>query len=184
MREPDFSLSATELREVTAFALAAAIPVLRIYEETNDADDRPRRAIDAAREFVDGAARSQLQRLTAPAAHRAAKAAPSAAARYAAMAAGDAAASAYLHPLADVTQVGHILRASAHAALASDLAEGEPSLADSIRIAVDNATPVLIDVLLRYPPTPATSSNRIGSNRIGDVVHRLDVQLRTRAVDG
>ena len=60
------------------------------------------------------------------------------------MAAGDAAASAYLHALADATQVAHILRASAHTLRVLELApEGEPSSPSEI---AELASPQVIDV--------------------------------------
>lgn len=120
-RTPDFSLTNEDLREVAAFAASAAAEVLPIFEAQIPGDDRPRQAVDAALTVAQGAPRSRLQRVTAPAAHRAAKEAPTQAVFHAAMAAGDAAASAYLHPLADVAQVNHILRSAAHAARAKEL---------------------------------------------------------------
>ncbi|NLE79812.1 MAG: exonuclease SbcC [Rhodococcus sp.] len=172
----DFSLTALELREVAAFALASAAEVLPLYESVCPEDERPRRATEAAQEFVGGAPRSKLQRTAAPAAHRAAKDAPSAVAFHAAMAAGDAAASAYLHPLADPAQVGHILRASAHAARAAELARPDfPHAVDaSLDDAIRRATPTLVSVLSRYPATEISQ----GSNRIAQLVHQLDTALR------
>jgi hypothetical protein len=62
--------------------------------------------------------------------------------------------AAYLHPLANATQVGHILRAAANAARAAELsAAGDPDVEDAlIEQARRRATPALIDVLDRYPP--------------------------------
>lgn len=174
----DFSLTASELRDVTAFALASAVEVLPLYEAACPDDERPRLAIEAAREFVGGAPRSKLQRMAATAAHRAAKEAPSTAAFHAAMAAGDAAASAYLHPLADAAQVGHILRASAHAARAAELVRPEDPHAadDSLQDAIRRATPVLVSVLSRYPATVISQR----TNRVAKLVHQLDMALRDR----
>ncbi|WP_341264536.1 exonuclease SbcC [Gordonia hydrophobica] len=107
----DFDLTTSELRAVADYALAAARSVARLL----DGDDpRPRAALDAAAQFIDGAPRSKVQRTAALDAHRAAKGADSESAACAAHAAGDACAAAYLHPLAQATQVGHILRASAY----------------------------------------------------------------------
>ncbi|WP_328822429.1 putative immunity protein [Micromonospora rubida] len=173
-RKPDFLLTAFELREVTTFAVAAAAEVLPIYESASPNDARPRRAIEAAQNIVQGASRSKLQRITAFAAHRAAKDAPSRAAHHAAMAAGDAAASVYLHPLADAAQVNHILRAAAHAARATELIRTDvPHAAEtSLETARRRATPRLVSVLSRYPTTPE------GSHRVAQLMHRLDVALR------
>ncbi|WP_324612909.1 hypothetical protein [Streptomyces sp. SBT349] len=54
---------------------------------------------------MNGTRRTRLQRITSLDAHRAAKEATTEAARLAARAAGDAASAAYLHPIAEVTQV-------------------------------------------------------------------------------
>lgn len=106
--EADFDLTLDELRQVARYAAAAAQEVLSLFEEESPGDVRPRAAIQAAEAFADGAPRTNLQRVTALEAHRAAKDSSVRAAHHAAMAAGDAAASAYLHPLAKATQVGHI----------------------------------------------------------------------------
>jgi hypothetical protein len=104
-----------ELREVARFAAQGAQEVLGVFERADPEDRRPRTAIEAAWEFANGARRTRLQRVAALDAHRAAKDAPTEAARHAAHAAGDAASAAYLHPFAKADQVGHILRADAHA---------------------------------------------------------------------
>lgn len=166
-------LSMDELREVVRYAVGNAEVVLPVLERVASDDPRPRAAIHAARAFAQGAARSNLQRSTATAAHRAAKEAGSSAARHAAMAAGDAAASAYLHPLARATQVGHILRSAAHAAMAVELAGGDPAGA-TIEAAARRAGPVVVAVLRRYPPAPG------GGNQVAVLMSRLDAILRSR----
>jgi hypothetical protein len=89
-----------ELRVVAHYALESAEEVLPVFEDANPGAPRPRAAINAAREFVNGAKRTELQRITSLDAHRAAKEATTEAARLAARAAGDAASAAYLHPIA------------------------------------------------------------------------------------
>ncbi|WP_157805127.1 hypothetical protein [Mumia flava] len=96
MTEAELSLTTDELRAVTRYATEDAEAVLRVFENDRPDDPRPREAVDA---------------------HRAAKETTVASATHASHGAGDAAAAAYLHPLARATQVAHILRASAHAAL-------------------------------------------------------------------
>lgn len=93
------------------------------------------------------------------------------------MAAGDAAASAYLHPLADACQVGHILRAAAHAARAAELTHPghAQAAAESLEKSRRRATPLLTDVLGRYPKTPD------GSTRVARLMHQLDLALRGQA---
>ncbi|NUR79864.1 MAG: NAD(+)--rifampin ADP-ribosyltransferase, partial [Dermatophilaceae bacterium] len=79
----DFVLTADELRAVTAYAVGCAEPMLVIFQRAHPDDPRPRAALEAARAFVEGAPRSNLQRTTATAAHRAAKEAKSEAAAHA-----------------------------------------------------------------------------------------------------
>lgn len=179
-RTPDFELTSADLREVASFALAAAEEVLPLFEDDRPGDERPRQAIETAREFVLGAPRSRAQRIAAPAAHRAAKEASTQVAFHAAMAAGDAAASAYLHPLADAVQVGHILRPAAHAARARELLgiDNPHAGADSLATAGRRVTPTLVQVLCRYP----VSSD--GTNRVTQLMHQLDLALRGGAPTG
>jgi hypothetical protein len=165
-----------ELRVVTRFAAEAAQDVLPLFEQAAPDDRRARAAVEAAWTFVGGANRTNLQRVTAVDAHRAARDATDEAARHAAHAAGDAAAAAYLHPLAEATQVGHILRAAAHAARAVELAaDGGPQIGDSHIAEVSRrATPTLVDVLRRYPAAIA------GRSRVAQLMTALDTALRTK----
>lgn len=173
-------LTDADLRAVTSFAAGAAADVLPMFEAEFPDDDRPRLALQAAIDFVQGAPRSRQQRLAAPAAHRAATLAPGRPGFHAAMAAGDAAASAYLHPLADAAQVHHILRAAAQAARAHELDRpGDPEAArQALDRAADRATPTLLAVLNRYPRT------RPGTTRVTQLVHALDTTLRGRGDSG
>ncbi|MGW4330322.1 putative immunity protein [Nocardia sp. NPDC004573] len=173
-RTPDFVLTMDELRAVTAFAMASAEQVLPLFEACHPEDSRPRDALAAAAAFVHGEHRSRAQRVTAPAAHRAGREAAAPIPFHAAMAAGDAAASAYLHPLADAVQVNHILRASAHTIRVFELHPSAEYASDPVERIVDLATPLLIDVLHRYPRIGA------GANRVSRLVHELDNRLRDR----
>jgi hypothetical protein len=170
----DFELSLDELRLVARYAAESAQDVLPLFEERHPEDRRPRAALEAAWTFVNGERRTQRQRITALDAHRAAKDAATEAAKHAAHAAGDAAAAAYLHPLAHATQVGHILRAAAHAARAAELAAGDSRVADQrIVQAAQRATPALVQVLRRYPPAPTSKS------RVAQLMKTLDTSLRS-----
>ncbi len=173
----DFELSMDELRAVARFSAACAEPALVLFTKACPDDPRPARALEAARAFGGGAARTRLQRITAVEARRAGREAPGEAARYAAYAAGDAAASAYLHPLARATQVRHILGAAAHAARAAELARGDdPVVAEYVvTAAARRADPVVRDVLSRYPRAPG------GRSRVRVLVGRLDSLLRDPA---
>ena len=163
-----------ELRAIAGYGAACAEPVLALFEKACPDDPRAASALQAARLFADGAPRSRLQRSAATDAHRAAKDATTEPGRHAAGAAGDAAAAAYLHPLAKATQVRHILGAATHAARAAELARGDdPVVAEyMITAAAKRATPVVLDVLTRYPRAPK------GRNRVAVLMERLDTLLR------
>ncbi|MED7931640.1 exonuclease SbcC [Nonomuraea sp. LP-02] len=170
-------LSLSELREVAGYAVACARPALAIFERERPDDRRPRAAIEAAQTFADGADRTKALRDSAWAAMRAAQEARDAglaAASDAARAALAAAGAGYLHPLAKATQVKHILGPAAHAARAFELSAGDdPSVgADHIAQSRALAGPVVVAVLMRYPPAPP------GGGRVGELLRRLDASLR------
>ncbi|WP_176308451.1 putative immunity protein [Micromonospora sp. NBS 11-29] len=170
----DFDLTTDELRVVARYVARHAEDVLPVFERAVPGDPRPRAAIDAAWAFVEGADRTNRQRVASIDAHRAARTAPSEAARLAARSAGDAASAAYLHPLAQASQVGHILRAAASAAHIGELAAGgDPAVADALLERSRRwATPVLVDVLRRYPPVTG------GGSRVARLMSDLDGALR------
>lgn len=170
----DFALTMEEIRLVARYAAESAQEILPVFEEELPADPRPRAAVDAAWVFVNGAKRAKLQRVASLDAHRAAKQAGTEAARLAARAAGDAASAAYLHPIAQASQVGHILRASATAARVAELNAGDlPAVGDRlIEQATARATPALVDVLRRYPSAPP------GNDRLAQLMTTLDTALR------
>jgi len=169
----DFDLSTDEFRVVARYVAESAEAVLPVFESAHPHDPRPRAALRAAWDFVDGEPRTALQRTTSLDAHRAAREAATEVAGLAARSAGDAASAAYLHPLAQATQVGHILRAAASAARIAELQEGDAGAADrAIEEARRRASPVLVDVLSRYPPAPASRT------RVGVLMSALDSALR------
>ncbi|MEV4130502.1 hypothetical protein [Nocardia sp. NPDC049707] len=100
--------------------------------------------------------------MTAFDAHRAARAARERglAAADVARAAGHAGGAAYLHPLAKATQGGHILMSAAHAARAFELDAGDtPDVGgDYIEKATDLASPIVMNVLMRYPNPRAAAA--------------------------
>ncbi|MFF7964158.1 putative immunity protein [Streptomyces sp. NPDC007903] len=167
-------LSKQDLRAVTAFAAASAEVVLEVFEADQPDDSRPRDALGAAWAFARGGERGKALRDAAWAALRAAQGAHTAAAREAARAAMAAAGAAYLHPLAKATQVKHILGAGAHAARAAELvADGDPRVGtDELERTVRRATPVVVDVLRRFPAAPD------GGGRVGELIRLLDAGLR------
>ncbi|MFI7213180.1 putative immunity protein [Micromonospora maritima] len=180
MTTGDFDLTMDELRDVTRYVARHAADVLPVYERAVPGDPRPRAAIEAARAFADGADRTNRQRVTSVDAHRAARSAPSEAARLAARCAGDAASAAYLHPIARATQVGHILRAAASAARIGELAAGDdPAVGEALLERSRRwATPTLRDVLRRYPPTTG------GGSRVARLTNALDAALRATPTAG
>lgn len=170
-------LGIDELRAVAGYAAECARDALEIFERAHPADSRPRDAIDAAWAFARGGGRGKTLRDTAWAALRAAREADAAAAGDAARAAMSAASAAYLHPLADAHQVKHILGAAAHAARAAELVSGGDRAvgAEGIERASRRATPLVVDVLGRYPAAPA------GGGRVGELLRDLDEALRRRS---
>ncbi len=167
-------LTSDELRAVVRFAAGCAEEVLHEFVAVAPDDPRPRAALDAARLFADGAPRSNLQRNAAFASHRAARDVAGEAARLAATACGDAAAAAYLHPIARASQVGHILRAAACAARIAELRSGTTAV-DSVRDLAERASSSPVpEVLRRYPPAPSP-----GSARVGQLMSALDVVIRS-----
>ena len=174
-------LSIEDLREVSRYAAECAQEVLEIFERAHPADSRPRDAIDAAWTFARGGKRGKTLRDTAWAALWAARdadtAAGAAAAGDAARAAMSAASAAYLHPLADAHQVKHILGAAAYAARAAELVAGDDRGvgAGHIDQARRRATPIVVDVLSRYPAAPP------GGGRVGELLRDLDEALRGRS---
>jgi len=170
----DFTVTMDELRAVARFVSESAEEVLPVFEVAVPQDQRPRTAIGAAWQFINGAKRSRLQRVASLDAHRAAAEAVTEATRLAARCAGDAASAAYLHPIAQAGQVGHILRAAASAARIAELGAGnDPALGESsIERARARATPVVIDVLSRYPPA------RPSNSRVARLMVMLDAALR------
>ncbi|MGO2520478.1 MAG: putative immunity protein [Microbacterium sp.] len=169
----DFDLTMDELRAVVSFAADCAQGLLPDFEAVAPNDTRPRDAIDAAQLFADGAPRSNLQRTAAFASHRAAKGVSEETAQLAALACGDAAAAAYLHPIAKASQVGHILRAAACAARVAELRAGGTN-SKAVRGLADRATSPLPEILRRYPTTPS------GSSRVAQLMSELDSAIRTR----
>lgn len=173
----DFTLTMDELRAVTRYALACAEQTIVLFDRECPDDPRPAEALAAARVFAEGEPRSRRQRVAGPAAHRAGREAPTDAARHAAIAAGDAAISAYLHPLAKATQVRHILGPAAHAARAAESARGDnPVVAEYVLdAAATRADPIVRDVLGRYPRAPH------GRTRLAQLLTRLDNLIRDPA---
>ena len=171
-------LSMQDLRAIAGYAAESAQEVLKIFEGAHPDDPHPRDAIDAAWTFAQGGKRGKALRDTALAAMKAARGADTAAAGDAARAAMCAASAAYLHPLANATQVKHILGAAAYAARAAELVAGDDRDvgADRIEQARRRTTPIVVEVLKRYPAAPP------GGGRVGGLLRDLDEALRVETL--
>jgi hypothetical protein len=172
-----FTLTLESLRAVGAWAADCAERALPVYETRDDADPRPRAAIEGIREFADGGARTARLRSLAVGANAAAREIGDPAAAAAARAAGSAAASAYTHPLADVHQTKHVVGPAAYAALALELDhDGDPTVAEGeVRWAIAHAPAEAREVLLRMP------ARRAGKSRLDTILYELDAGIRARS---
>lgn len=103
-------LSRQDRRALVRWAVDCAGRVLPCFEKLQPNDDRPRRALEAARAWARGGATTGEARAAAVAAHAAARSVENAAARAAARAAGNAAATAHA--------AGHARAAAAYAVTA------------------------------------------------------------------
>ncbi|WP_370542168.1 putative immunity protein [Amycolatopsis sp. FDAARGOS 1241] len=70
---PAIALDQAELRVVTAYAVACALPALAIFERTHSGVPRPRAALEAAEGFASGGERTKALRDSAWTADRAAR---------------------------------------------------------------------------------------------------------------
>lgn len=172
---PDqIELALDEIRSVAGFSVKCASRVLPLYEEVHATDPRPHCAIAGSRAFAEGGPRRHSVRKLAMDAYRAGKEAATPAASLAAHAASQAAAVVYLHPLAQATQLKHLLGSAAYAVAAAEADAGStPDVSDEhLEWIVANAPRTVVTVLGRYPPAPA------GGGRVGELLRGLDAALR------
>jgi hypothetical protein len=165
------------LRQVTLFAAACARRVLPVFEADRPDDRRPREAIVAAEAFGAGKKRTTALRLAALAAYAAAREAGGGPVANAAYAASQAAAAAFLHPIASTHQVKHILGSAVYQALVAELeAVGDENAGrEHLTWAAGLASPTVRSVLRRYP-TPGR-----GRARFSVLLNELDTALRQTA---
>ena len=109
-------LSLDDLRVVGDWTADCAGRVLPLFEAKAPADTRPREAIEGIRVFARGERRTARLRTLALAALAAAREVDDPVATAAARAAGLAASSAYMHPLATLDQAKHALAPAVYAA--------------------------------------------------------------------
>ncbi len=173
--KPDeIDLSMDELREIAGYAAECARRALPIFEREVPGDSRPRDAIDSAFAFAPGGKRANALRTSAWAAYRAALDASTPAAVDAAHAASQAAAAAFLHPLARAHQVKHVLGSAALVAHAAEIDAGDDLSvgAENVECARQHALAAVVAVLCRLPDAPN------GGGRVGELIRVLDAALR------
>jgi hypothetical protein len=170
-----FSLNLDSLRSLGGWAADCAERALSVYEQSANADSRPRAALEGIRVFAGGGKRTAQLRSLALAAFSAAREIGDPAAAAAARAAGLAASSAYTHPLADVQQTKHIVGPAAYAALALELNQGgNHSIGETeISWAIAHATPEIREILLQMP------ARGIGETRLENLMYKIDAGLRS-----
>lgn len=168
------ALSEADLRALARWAAVCAARALPLFEAIAPEDPRPRDAIAAARAFARSGKRTAALRKVALAAFAAARQVGDPVGHAAARAAGAAASSAYLHPIATPHQINHIVAPGGYAARARELAEDDPAAADrEIMRAIARASPVLRALVRRYP------ARRAGRSRLEQLFGQLDAGLRT-----
>ncbi|WP_202865890.1 putative immunity protein [Kribbella turkmenica] len=166
-------LTDDERRAVTRFCADCAERALPLFEAAAPGDTRPREAIAAARAYADGAERTKRQRSAAWAAQTAAGEVDDPAASAAARSALGAAGAPYIHDLDSPHQVKHVLASAVYLAQARESAAGDPTAGDKeIRWAIGHASPVIRDVVRRWPPRDPSRTRR------GTLYHLLDAGLR------
>jgi len=166
----EIALSLDELRALSLWTADCAEQVLPLFEAVAPDDRRPRDAIEVVRAFGAGGKRTKAIRTAAWATLKAAGEVDDPAAEAAARSAMGAAGSAYLHPLANPTQVKHVVASAQYAAYARELAGDDPMA--MIRWAVERVPNVVRDVLQRYPHgTP-------GRSRLGELHRLVEAKLR------
>ena len=166
-------MSLDELRQLGLWTADCAERGLPLFEAKAPDDRRPREAIEAIRVFGAGGKRTAQLRSAALAALAAAREVEDPAASAAGRAAGYAASSAYLHPLANPTQVRHVIAPAQYQALARELATGDPDDGDAeIRWAIEHAPTAVRELLRRYP------EGKPGRGRLGALHRQLEQGLR------
>jgi hypothetical protein len=171
---PLMALSEEGRRLVGLWAADCAERVLPLFQAKAPSDTRPGEAIEGIRAFAREELRKGPLRSLALAALAAAREVDDPAATAAARAAGYAAATAFMHPLATLDQAKHALAPATYAARAREFAAvGDPSIGDeAIRWAIEHASPAVREVIGRMPARGA------GRSRLDALYHQLDAGLR------
>jgi hypothetical protein len=168
------AISDEDRRLLGIWAADCAERVLPIFEQKAPSDTRPREAIEGIRSYTRAEMRTGPLRPLAFAALAAARDVADPAATAAARAAGYAAATPYIHPLATPHQAKHALGPAMQAARASELAAGDDaSIGDTeIRWAIKHAPPAVRAIVRQMPACGP------GRSRLDVLRHQLDAALR------
>ena len=172
-----FTLTIESLRILGDWAADCAERALPVFEKHSPSDERPRAAIEGIRAFAAGGKRTARLRVLALQAHAAAREVGNPSAAAAARASGQAAASAYTHPLVDVQQTVHIVGPAAYAALALELDQGSGHRVGDreIRQAIKRVPVEVRDVLRQMP------RRQQGKSRLETLLYELDAGIREGA---
>ena len=148
--------------------------MLPLFEAKASTDTRPREAIEGIRAFARGGKRTARLRSLALAALAAAREVDDPVATAAARAAGLAASSAYMHPLATLDQAKHALGPAVYGARSRELAAADdPRVSDDeIQWAIEHASAAVREVVRRYPVRGP------GRSRLDALYYQLDAGIR------
>jgi hypothetical protein len=167
------------LRSTALWAADCANIALAVFEDERRGDNRPKHAIEGAREFGHGGPRNKALRTLAWAAHAAAKDSELQSTKYAARSAMLAAAAACMHTdptqgSQGINQARNLFGPAVYAALACEVASSSRAeVAISILRTATKTAPEDVGFLLQhFPPQPC------GSTRLSCLFHDLDVSLR------
>ncbi|MGV9263866.1 putative immunity protein [Kitasatospora sp. NPDC003701] len=172
------SISDEDRRLLGAWAADCAERVLPLFEAKAPTDTRPREAVEGIRVFTRDGKRTARLRSVAVAALAAARDVDDPVAAAAARAAGYAAASPYIHPIATPHQAKHALGPAMYVAHARELAaDGDAGAGagagdEEIRWAIEHAPPA-VGGILRQMPLFVPGRSRLDAYR-----HRLETALR------
>lgn len=166
------------LQAVALWAANYAEEALTIFERHHPEDNRPRQAVEAAREYGQGKKRDKNLRMLAFAAMKSRKDVDESS-KYAVQAAILTASVAYTHTdlqtgLQGVRQARHVLGPIVYAALAVETATNQPEHGDDLlRRAIKTAPPEVSHILEHMPPQPNKET------RVEALFFELDSALRT-----
>ncbi|MEV0536095.1 putative immunity protein [Kitasatospora sp. NPDC050463] len=168
------TISDEDRRLLGAWAADCAERVLPLFEAKSPADPRPREAVEGIRVFTRDGRRTAGLRSVAVAALAAAREVGDPVATAAARAAGYAAASPYIHPIATPHQAKHALAPAMYAALARELAaDGDTGVGDEeLRLAIEHAPQAVADIVRQMPVFVP------GRSRLDAFRDRLETALR------